>query len=34
MESGEAPWQQVGTPSVGKETKVADANKAFGEQVK
>ena len=34
MESGEAPWQQVGTPSVGEETKVADANKAFGEQVK
>jgi hypothetical protein len=34
MESGEAPWQQVGTPSVGEETEVADANKAFGEQVK
>ena len=34
MESGETPWQQVGTPSVGEEAKVADANKAFGEQVK
>jgi hypothetical protein len=34
IESGEAPWQQVGTPSVGEEAKVADANKAFGEQVK
>ena len=34
MESGEAPWQQVGAPSIGEEAKVADANKAFGEQVK
>jgi len=34
MESGETPWQQVGTPSVGEETKVADANKALGKQVK
>ena len=33
MKSGEAPWQQGGTPSVGEEAKVADANKAFGEQV-
>jgi hypothetical protein len=34
MENREAPWQQVGTPSVGEEAEVADADEALGEQVK
>jgi hypothetical protein len=34
VESREAPWQQGGAPSVGEETKVADADEALGEQVK
>ena len=34
VESGEAPWQQGGAPSVGEEAEVADADEAFGEQVK
>jgi len=34
VESGEAPWQQGGAPSVGKEAEVADADEALGEQVK
>jgi len=33
MESGEAPWQQVGTSSVGEEAKVADADETLGEQM-
>jgi len=33
-ESGEAPWQQSGAPSVGEEAEVADADEALGEQVK
>ena len=33
MESGEAPWQQGGTPPVGEEAEVADADEAFGEQM-
>ena len=33
MESGEAPWQQVGTPSVGEEAEVADADETLGEQM-
>ncbi len=33
VKSGEAPWQQGGAPSVGKEAEVADANKALGEQM-
>ena len=34
VESGEAPWQQGGAPSVGEEAEVADADEALGEQVK
>jgi hypothetical protein len=34
VESGEAPWQQSGTPWVGEEAEVGDANEALGEQVK
>ena len=34
VESGEAVWQQGGAPSVGEESEVADADEAFGEQVK
>ena len=34
VESGEAPWQQGGAPSVGEEAEVADADEAPGEQVK
>ena len=34
MESGEAPWQQGGAPSVGEEAEVANADKTLGEQVK
>ena len=34
VESGEAAWQQGGAPSVGEEAEVADADEAFGEQVK
>ena len=34
VESGEAPWQQGGTPSVSQEAEVADADEALGEQVK
>jgi len=34
VESGEAPWQQSGAPSVGEEAKVANADEALGEQVK
>ena len=33
VESGEAPWQQNGTPSVGEEAEVTDADEALGEQV-
>ena len=33
VESGEAPRQQGGTPSVGEEAEVADADEALGEQV-
>ena len=33
VESGEAPWQEGGAPSVGEEAEVADADKALGEQV-
>ena len=34
VESGEAPWQQGGAASVGKEAEVADADESLGEQVK
>jgi hypothetical protein len=34
VESGAAPWQQSGAPSVGEEAEVAYANKALGEQMK
>ena len=34
VESGEAPWQQRGAPSIGEEAEVADADEALGEQVK
>jgi len=34
VESGEAPWQQDGAPSVGEEAEVADADEALGEQMK
>lgn len=34
VESGEAPWQQGGAPSVGEEAEVADTDEALGEQVK
>jgi len=34
VESGEAPWQQGGAPSVGEEAEVADADEALGEKVK
>jgi hypothetical protein len=34
VESGEAPWQQKGAPSIGEEAEVADADEALGEQVK
>jgi hypothetical protein len=34
VESGEAPWQQGGAPSVGEEAEVANADEALGEQVK
>jgi hypothetical protein len=34
VESGVAPWQQSGAPSVGEEAEVADANKALWEQMK
>jgi hypothetical protein len=34
MESGEAPWQQGGAPSIGEEAEVADTDEALGEQVK
>ncbi len=34
VESGEAPWQQGGVPSIGEEAEVADADEALGEQVK
>ena len=34
VESGEAPWQQGGAPSVGEEAEVADADETFGEQMK
>jgi len=30
---GEVPWQEVGTPSIGEEAKVADADEALGEQM-
>jgi len=33
MESCETPWQQVGTPSVGEEAEVADADETLGEQM-
>jgi hypothetical protein len=33
VESGETSWQQSGTPSVGEEAEVADADEALGEQV-
>ena len=33
VESGEAPWQQGGAPSVGEEAEVADADEALGEQM-
>jgi hypothetical protein len=33
MESGETSWQQVGTPSVGEEAEVADADETLGEQM-
>src|SRR5438105_2674281 len=33
VESGTAPWQQGGAPSIGEEAKVADADETFGEQV-
>ena len=33
VESVEAPWQQGGTPAVGEEAEVADADEALGEQV-
>jgi hypothetical protein len=33
VESGEAPWQQGGAPSVGEETEVANADEALGEQM-
>ena len=34
VESSEALWQQGGAPSIGEEAEVADADEAFGEQVK
>ena len=34
MESGEAPRQQGGAPSIGEEAEVADTDEALGEQVK
>ena len=34
VESVGAPWQQGGSPSVGEEAEVADADEALGEQVK
>lgn len=34
VESGEAPWQQDGTASVGEEAEVADADEALGQQMK
>ena len=34
MESGEAPWQQSGVPSVGEEAEVTDADEALGQQMK
>jgi hypothetical protein len=34
VESGVAPWQQSGAPSVGEEAEVAYANKALWEQMK
>jgi len=34
VESGEAPWQQGGAPSVSEEAEVADADETLGEQMK
>ena len=34
VESGEAPWQQGGAPSVGEKAEVANADEALGEQLK
>jgi hypothetical protein len=34
VESGAAPWQQSGAPSVGEEAEVADADEALWEQMK
>jgi len=34
MESGEAPWQQGGAPSVGEEAEVADADEPLWKQMK
>ena len=34
VESGEAPWQQDGAPSVGEKAEVADADETLGEQMK
>jgi hypothetical protein len=34
LESSETPWQESGTPSIGEEAEVADADEALGEQVK
>jgi len=34
VENSEAPWQEGGSPSVGEEAEVADADEALGEQVK
>ena len=33
VESGEAPWQQRGAPSIGEEAKVADADEALGKHL-